>query len=364
MKFKLSDFAKVGSSKRIYAKEYRKSGIPFYRGKEIIAKSEGRKVDNVLFISKDKYNDLSKRASVPQENDILISAVGTIGKIYHVDQKDIPFYFKDGNLIRIYDYNLSLIDPYYLYYLLKSNYAQDKIKKIEIGSTQKAITIKDISNMKFDIPSLKKQQEVARIPKLIDTRIKLNDKINDNLSKLRKIQYKKMIQQNRIEKVKLPQLFKISYGKNLAKSEVTSSGIPVFGANGLIGYTTKSSIINGPTVTITSRGSGSGYVNYLDVGEAFLTNNLLYLHDKENFGLSFSFETIQLCKPSQFVTGSAQPQLTIKNLSQAEVIIPTDINKIYNFKKQMRPIESTIKNNNFENIKLEKLKNMLLKKYF
>lgn len=188
--------------------------------------------------------------------------------------------------------------------------------------------------------------------------------VNDNLSKFRKIQYKKMIQQNRIEKVKLPQLFKISYGKNLAKSEVTSSGIPVFGANGLIGYTTKSSIINGPTVTITSRGSDSGYVNYLDVGEAFLTNNLLYLHDKENFGLSFSFETIQLCKPSQFVTGSAQPQLTIKNLSQAEVIIPTDINKIYNFKKQMRPIESTIKNNNFENIKLEKLKNMLLKKYF
>lgn len=71
MKYKLSDLAEVGSSKRIYAKEYQASGIPFYRGKEIIAKSEGRKVENSLFISEDRYNSLLKEYSVPKVNDIL-----------------------------------------------------------------------------------------------------------------------------------------------------------------------------------------------------------------------------------------------------------------------------------------------------
>lgn len=181
MKFRLNDLAEVGSSKRIYAKEYKSSGIPFYRGKEIIAKSEGRKIDNSLFISKDRYNTLLKKCGVPKENDILISAVGTIGKVYHVAKSDIPFYFKDGNLIRIYNYNYSLIDPYYLYYLLKSYCGQNAIRKIEIGSTQKAITINELSSIVLDIPSLQKQQEISNKLKKIDALISVNSEINDNL---------------------------------------------------------------------------------------------------------------------------------------------------------------------------------------
>ncbi|MDU8979846.1 MAG: restriction endonuclease subunit S [Lactobacillus paragasseri] len=181
MKYKLSDLAEVGSSKRIYAKEYQASGIPFYRGKEIIAKSEGRKVENSLFISEDRYNSLLKEYSVPKVNDILISAVGTIGKIYLVNKDDVPFYFKDGNLIRIYNYNSKLVDPYYMYYLLKSKCGQNAIKEIEIGSTQKAITIKEFSSIVFDIPSLKEQQGISYIFKCFDDQINSNSKINDNL---------------------------------------------------------------------------------------------------------------------------------------------------------------------------------------
>lgn len=37
---------------------------------------------------------------MPQKGDLLISAVGTIGVIWIVDEKN-DFYFKDGNLIRV-----------------------------------------------------------------------------------------------------------------------------------------------------------------------------------------------------------------------------------------------------------------------
>ena len=50
---KLGDLVEVSSSKRIYAKEYVDSGIPFYRSKEIIEKSKGNDVSTELYISKE-----------------------------------------------------------------------------------------------------------------------------------------------------------------------------------------------------------------------------------------------------------------------------------------------------------------------
>ena len=188
--------------------------------------------------------------------------------------------------------------------------------------------------------------------------------INDNLAEVRRLMYMKLIQSSDVKEVKLTELFNIAYGKNLAKSELTESGTKVFGANGLIGYTSKPSIISEPTVTITSRGSGSGYVSYINIGNAFLTNNLLYLKSKNNLGLSFSLETIKAAKPTQYVTGSAQPQLTIKNLSKSLVKIPSDINLVNKFREQMCSIEAMIKHNDFENKKLEILKSILLHQYF
>ena len=42
--YKIGDLCKISSSKRIFAKEYKDSGIPFYRGKEIIEKQKGNKI--------------------------------------------------------------------------------------------------------------------------------------------------------------------------------------------------------------------------------------------------------------------------------------------------------------------------------
>lgn len=369
MKFKLSDFAKVGSSKRIYAKEYRKSGIPFYRGKEIIAKSEGRKVDNVLFISKDKYNDLSKRASVPQENDILISAVGTIGKIYHVDQKDIPFYFKDGNLIRIYDYNLSLIDPYYLYYLLKSNYAQDKIKKIEIGSTQKAITIKDISNMKFDIPSLKKQQEVARIPKLIDTRIKLNDKINDNLLELSRNIFKKFFPNVNEGIDTIGNYIKNydKYRKPLSKKQ--RNQMPgmyrYIGATSVNDYINKYNF-NGIYLLLGEDGTvqdDKGYPILQYIHGKFWPNNHAHVLQGKVVSTEWLYLFFLQKNIQEIVTGAVQKKISQKNLNSLKVNIPNE-NELKNFDDFIQPIFKKIRILEDENIALEKLKQQFLNQFF
>ena len=108
MEYRLEELCKIGSSKRIYLSEYTESGIPFYRGKEIIEKSNGKKISSQLFISLEKYEEIKSKFNVPKIGDILISAVGTLGKSWFVDEEN--FYFKDGNLIWLYDFNNEIIN--------------------------------------------------------------------------------------------------------------------------------------------------------------------------------------------------------------------------------------------------------------
>ena len=42
--YKIGNLCSISSSKRIFAKEYQSSGIPFFRGKEIIEKQKGESV--------------------------------------------------------------------------------------------------------------------------------------------------------------------------------------------------------------------------------------------------------------------------------------------------------------------------------
>ena len=176
MKYNLNDIAVITSSKRIFANEYKSSGIPFYRGKEITQLYNHKSFSDLLYISEDKYNELIKKFGVPQENDILITAVGTIGSLYLVN-KDDKFYFKDGNLIWLKNIDKTKVIPKYLYYLLSTNETQSLIDSITIGSTQTALTIEGVKMLNFDFPELKVQQHIVDTIGSIDDLIEKNDKI-------------------------------------------------------------------------------------------------------------------------------------------------------------------------------------------
>lgn len=159
-KYKIADLCDVTSSKRIYASEYQKEGVPFYRGKEIIEKSENKDVRTELYISNDKYLQCLKKYGVPQKNDILMTAVGTLGVTYLV--KTEKFYFKDGNIIWFKNFIPSILSQY-LYYYFKSQMFKNKISEISIGSTQKAITIDSLKNIYLEIAPIEFQKHIVDI---------------------------------------------------------------------------------------------------------------------------------------------------------------------------------------------------------
>src|SRR5205814_597663 len=89
-------------------------------------------------------------------DDILITAVGTLGNIYVVDS-DTPFYFKDGNVIWLR--NIKTSSPIFLGIQLRR--ARTSILEGAIGSSQKALTIVVLKDLQVAIPPAPEQEAIA-----------------------------------------------------------------------------------------------------------------------------------------------------------------------------------------------------------
>ncbi len=145
----LGKLSHIGSSKRIFEKEYVNSGIPFYRTKEIVELSKGNAISTELFITKKRFAEIKEQYGTPKKGDLLISAVGTIGTIWIVDGKN-DFYFKDGNLIKV-DVS-QRFDSIYMKCLLEILIKEYK-KQMSTGTAYSALTISGLEKMSvYDAP--------------------------------------------------------------------------------------------------------------------------------------------------------------------------------------------------------------------
>lgn len=172
-KVKLGDIADVTSSKRVFANQYVDRGIPFYRQKEIIERNNKQEISDPLFISQDLYDDIKKKYGVPQENDLLITGVGTLGIPYVIGNE--AFYFKDGNLIWVKNFS-SKADSKYIYYYMSSDVGQKAMRSRTIGAAQPALTIDIIKQYEIPLPNIKTQKRIADILSAYDDLIENNQK--------------------------------------------------------------------------------------------------------------------------------------------------------------------------------------------
>ena len=173
-KVKLGNVCEITSSKRIFYSEYVDDGVPFYRSKEIIESDEGKVIENPLYISVDKYNEIKEKFGVPQTGDMLLTSVGTIGIPYIIKKKDC-FYFKDGNLTWFRDFRESL-NSKYLYYWIKSSEGTGILYNTTIGSSQKALTISALKNIKVSLPPRSVQDKIVEVVSAYDDLIENNQK--------------------------------------------------------------------------------------------------------------------------------------------------------------------------------------------
>ena len=177
----LSELCSLASSKRVFAEDYVSDGVPFYRGKEITQKRNGEPISDPLFISHNHFASLKANYGIPVCGDILITAVGTIGNSYFV--QDEEFYFKDGNIIWLKDF----IEPslnYYIYDYMQTPIFKRQLEGICIGSTQTALTIVALSNLKVKKPRTAELALYCKKSKALRSAIQTNNGEIERLTKV------------------------------------------------------------------------------------------------------------------------------------------------------------------------------------
>ena len=187
-KVKLGDICDLKSSKRIFESEYVESGIPFVRGLEISDGTLKSKRNNYeCYISRERYEELKDSVGVPGIGDVLITAVGTIGNLYLVED-DYEFYFKDGNVIWLSNLDKSVI-PEYLFYFLQSPYFKKQLEYALIGAVQKALTIVMLKEIEVILPEIDEQRRIASLLSNLDNKIANNQKLIKELEDTARLIY-------------------------------------------------------------------------------------------------------------------------------------------------------------------------------
>ena len=139
-------------------------------GNIIIGKND-RKINEATF---DKIN---KRILL-EENDVIISTVGTLGKTA-VITGDINYTFQRS--VGIIKPNPQILDSFYLKYLLDTDYYQRLLVDLSSGAIQKCIFISTLKTLPISLPPLPVQKKVASVLSSLDKKIALNKQINQNL---------------------------------------------------------------------------------------------------------------------------------------------------------------------------------------
>ena len=131
-------------------------------------------------INKKTFDKINKRILL-ENNDVLISTVGTLGKTAVV--KD-PINFTFQRSVGIIKPNPEKVDSNFLKYLLDTDYYQQILTGSSSGAIQKCIFIDALNKLPINLPDLDTQRRIASVLSNLDRKIALNRQINTNLEAL------------------------------------------------------------------------------------------------------------------------------------------------------------------------------------
>ncbi|MBA2914981.1 hypothetical protein HCN73_01085 [Lactobacillus crispatus] len=172
MKYKLSDCVEIisGGTPKKAVSEYWDGNIPWITIKDFGSKYP-KSTDN--YITQEGLNHSAAKLS--KDKDILISARGTVGEVMMVHS---------GYTFNQSIYGLRIKEkvaiPEYIYYWLLAN-KQIFIKNVH-GSVFDTITRKIFDHIQIELPCIANQAEIVSKLNSIDSKIALNELINDNLA--------------------------------------------------------------------------------------------------------------------------------------------------------------------------------------
>ena len=142
--------------------------------------SNGRlDLSNIRYISEDDLPKWTKRVT-PKAHDIVFSYEATLNLYAIIPER---FYGCLGRRMALMRPDESKVDYRFLYYYMYSSQWREEIERHKVnGSTVDRIPLVSFPSFIVNLPSMATQKYIAEILSVLDEKIELNNKINDNLA--------------------------------------------------------------------------------------------------------------------------------------------------------------------------------------
>ena len=260
-----------------------------------------------------------------ETNDIVFSRVGSVDINAHVGIEQNGWLFS-GRVLRVrpkYD-----IDSLFLHYALSTEAVKRDIRNRAVGQTMPSINTPILSSTTIQLPKdLFEQKKVAHFLRLLDERIITQNKIIEDLKKLKSAIYQNLFFHLQGDKVPLSELAEIIKGQQINGSELSENG-KYYVMNGGItpsgyydNYNTEAD-----TISISEGGNSCGYVQY-NSSDFWSGGHCYTLRIKPTALIStpFLFHFLKWKEPDIMAlrSGSGLPNIQKKDLSKVCIIVPT-----------------------------------------
>jgi type I restriction enzyme, S subunit len=226
------------------------------------------------------------------------------------------------------------VEPRFLSYLIRSSwFVSEMIRRLRgIGSPEQGsvrtprINPEDLGGIKVPLRAEGEQiaianfldREIAQIDALIAAKQRMVELLEE-----RHVEWvRTLLRDLNCPFRRLRWLATIGSGKAIAQTELQSEGeTPVYGGNGIMGYTSRPSMVRGPSLAVGRVGALCGNVHVVG-NSAWITDNALWIRDVRELDVKFLALVLRAARLNDLADKTAQPLITGEAVKATSVPFP------------------------------------------
>ena len=213
----------------------------------------------------------------------------------------------------------------FVYYLIQTK-RKDLIRK-SCGSTFLEISANEVRKIVISIPTIKEQDKIAKLLSLLDERIATQNKIIEDLKRLKSAISKKLLCNDKWTTYKIQDIAEIGRGRVISSVEIDRQKNPLYPVyssqtsnNGIMGYL-DNYMFDGEYITWTTDGANAGTVFYRK-GKFNCTNVCGTLKIQPKFDCYFVSLVLQQATQKYVSSNLANPKLMNNTMASIKIRIP------------------------------------------
>ena len=218
--------------------------------------------------------------------------------------------------------------PNYIYHLLNTDGFNRKVIVRCTGSSYPAINSEDLATIRFYFtPDKKEQLKISRLLDLLDKRIATQNKIIEDLRKLKSAISLKMLHSDSWKQFKIKDIASIGRGRVISSVEISQQDYPLYPVyssqtsnEGIMGYL-DNFMFEGEYISWTTDGANAGTVFYRD-GKFNCTNVCGLLKLGDEFDTYFVSLVLAEATKKYVSTNLANPKLMNNTMGSIQIRLP------------------------------------------